>query len=447
MKGLALQGIGAPLSGPAPDIGYAPERVIAYYESVAPEALPAPDPWPAPDPGRFVRHAFRAPAATAEPMVANVAFLGIDRGSVPRIVASDMASGLVLGANPALATGRLDVLGRVPNPCHAEATDLDGDGRVDLVVSDLGGVPPGDHTRGSVVWLRRLADGSFQPITLADQLPRVADVQAADFDGDGDLDLVVAAFGWRWVGATYLLENRTTDWTHPSFVRRVVDERPGAIHVPVADLNGDRHPDVVALIAQQHETVVAFLGDGAGGFRRETIDVAPHPAWGSSGLSLVDFDGDGDLDALVTNGDMLDDFVIKPYHGIRWLENEGRFPWRPHAIAGLPGVSRARAVDLDGDGDLDVVACAFVPRPEGDSGRPLVDEPPSLVWLEQKEPGRYQRHTLERGGRRVSLDVGDFDGDGDTDLVVGNFRGPGPDRVDVWENRSSSESAPNAGSR
>jgi len=91
-------------------------------------------------------------------------------------------------------------------------------------------------------------------------------VQAADFDQDGDLDLVVAAFGWRWIGGIYLLENRTTDWTRPSFVRRELDPRTGAIRVPVADLNDDGRLDFVALIAQQHETVVAFLGDGRGGF-------------------------------------------------------------------------------------------------------------------------------------------------------------------------------------
>ena len=148
----------------------------------------------------------------------------------------------------------------------------------------------------------------------------------------------------------------------------------------------------------------------------------------------MDLDGDGDLDVLVTNGDMLDDFRLKPYHGIRWLENRGGFPFVPHDLANLPGAHRARALDLDGDGDLDVVACAFVEFKAEGTPVSAVAAFPSLVWLEQTSPGTFVRHTLERGGRHVSLDVGDFDGDGDVDIVVGNFRTePGP-WIELWEN-------------
>jgi hypothetical protein len=283
--------------------------------------------------------------------------------------------------------------------------------------------------------MRSRPDGTYQAVPLATGLPRVADVEAGDFDGDGDLDLVVAAFGWRKVGAILLLENRTTDWTRPVFETHVVDTRTGAIHVPVTDLDGDGRLDFVALISQQHETVSAFLGDGKGNFREETIDRAPHPAWGSSGILLVDLDGDKDLDVLVTNGDMLDDFQLKPYHGIRWLENLGRFPFVPHDLAPFFGALRAQAADLDGDGDMDIVACSLVQLARTAGEQSPSRDLPSLVWLEQTAAGRFERHTLETGGRHLSLDLGDADGDGDVDIVVANSLSGTPGFVEVWANR------------
>jgi hypothetical protein len=369
--------------------------------------------------------------------VANVRLLPLGPKGEMVVVAADMLSGQILGTGPLATSPAFTLLARVPVPCHVEAVDLDRDGLTDLLVSDLGEAKPGDQTHGSVVWLHAKKKGAavaYDAVPLATGLPRVADVQAADFDGDGDLDLVVAAFGWRRVGGIQLLENRTQDWTRPVFVARTLDDRTGAIHVPVADLNKDGRLDFVALISQQHEAVVAFLGDGKGGFREETIDTAPHPAWGSSGLQLVDLDGDGDLDVLVSNGDMLDDYQLKPYHGLRWLENTGTFPFVPHDLAHMFCVMRAQAGDVDGDGDLDVVAAALV-QFKTDGGPPRSSpDIPSLVWLEQTAPGRFTRHTLETGSQHLSLDLGDADGDGDLDIVVANSLSKDTAHAVLWEN-------------
>jgi hypothetical protein len=222
----------------------------------------------------------------------------------------------------------------------------------------------------------------------------------------------------------------------------VIDARSGAIHTVPVDLNGDGHLDVIGLFAQQHEQVVAYLNTGRGfRFDPQPIYTAPHPNWGSSGIEISDLDGDGDLDVLLAHGDTFDDHVVKPYHGIQWLENTGRYPFVEHTLADLPGVFGLKAGDLDGDGDLDVVASALM------AGGSNLDEStmPALVWLEQVKPGVFERRTLaRRPPRSASLDLGDFDRDGDLDVAVGMFdtENEGLPWIELWENRGERTKLP-----
>jgi hypothetical protein len=332
-----------------------------------------------------------------------------------------MVNGKVLWLKPYEPSAKLRVVSEaIPNPAHVEVADLDGDGIKDLLVANLGRAAPTDERVGSVVWLKGRAEGSFMPFTLADGLGRVADVRAADFDGDGDRDLIVAEFGWLKTGGIHLLENRTTIAEKPRFVPTTIDSRHGGIHVPVADLNGDGRPDFVALISQEHEKVVAYLNQGNDHFQPRDIYQAPHPAFGSSGIQLVDLDGDGDQDVLMTNGDSLDSQTLRPYHGVQWLENRGSYPFLCHPLTPMYGVHRAVAVDIEGDGDLDIVAVGFLPGAFYEAPRRVM-ELDSVILLEQIAPGQFVRHSLETiGCDHLTCDLADYDGDGRADLVMGN---------------------------
>jgi hypothetical protein len=390
-------------------------RILRHYQERAPEKLPEPQPWPPVD-GRLdlKRRSVATPKHGGAVAVANVRFLHMDADKRLDIVASDMRSGHVVGG---LAKNdfALSTVAQLRHPAHLEQVDLDKDGVEDLLVGDLGSFLPADHQDGAVYWLRGTREG-FRPVVLASGLARVADVRAADFDGDGDLDVIAGVFGWRRTGNITLLENRTTNWNAPAFVSRVVDKRTGSIHVPIADVNRDGKPDFIALLAQEHESVVAFVNTGNLEFAVQTIYAAPHPNWGSSGIELVDLDRDGDQDVLMTNGDAFDDFIVKPYHGIQWLENTGSYPYVPHWLAQLPGAHRAQAADVDGDGDLDIVVAVMI---AGGEMRPQLA---SLVWLEQVRPGVFERRTLEAGTPyHATLDIGDYNGDGKPDLAVGWF--------------------------
>ena len=151
----------------------------------------------------------------------------------------------------------------MPAPAHVDAVDIDGDGDLDLVVAALGVLMPSNNRVGSVVVLENDGRQRFTPHVVADRIARVADVRAGDLDGDGDLDLAVAGFGYD-DGETSWLENKG-GW---KFEQHVLLRLSGPINAIVADLNRDGRPDIVALVSQEWEEIWAFLNDGRGRFTR-----------------------------------------------------------------------------------------------------------------------------------------------------------------------------------
>jgi hypothetical protein len=418
------------------------EQVLRYYEDGAPLELPAApfDQASTPAPVVFEKHPAAALPGTVAPAVSHVNLVHLFDDQRLDVLACDMHRGQVLVYRPYQPSPAWQILAHVPSPAHAEVVDLDGDGIKDILVANLGSPTPTDDRCGSVVWLRGKHDGSFAPHTLLANVGRVADVQAGDFRHNGKLDLVVACFGMHHTGDIRFLENQTTDWSRPKFVARTLDGRPGSIHVPVADLDGDGNLDIIALISQEHETIVTFLGDGRGNFTPKTLFAGPHPAYGSSGIQLVDVNGDGKVDILYTNGDSFDKpHILRPYHGVQWLENQGNLNFRHHPITPLYGAQRAIAADFRGTGRMDIVAVSYLPAaffPQRQEKQ--LD---AVIYLEQTAPGQFVRHSLETSAcDHVTCAAGDIYGRGRIDFVTGHFSpsesGPA---VTVWKNPRRAE--------
>jgi hypothetical protein len=401
-------------------------QVVAYFRSRAPKNVRFPRPVEAPTELRVkfaVEELTWSQGAGVRPEISHLRWGPLASDDHPVLLFCDIRYGYVGVVDLRGGSRRSQVLARLNHPCHVEPCDLDADGTLDLVVADLGSSRPSDHDRGRVVWLRRDKEsGRFQETVLASGLGRVADVRVADFDGDGRLDLVVAEFGHYHTGGIFLCRNVAERGDPPRFERERLDDRPGTIHVPVHDFNGDGLPDFVALVSQEWEHVDAFVNRGGGHFRLQTLWAGPDLLFGSSGIELVDLDRDGDVDVLYTNGDAWDNWYASPSHGVQWLENLGGLRFAHHRLTDMPGAYRALAGDLDGDGDLDIVVVAWLPPPLMPPG--LLSAPlASIVCLEQTAPAVFVRHTLATDSPNyATFELADFDGDGDLDFALG----PGP---------------------
>jgi hypothetical protein len=376
------------------------------------------------------RHIGPAVAASDRPMIANVAIVDLDRDGLADVVAADAALNRIVWLRQS-PRGRYTerAVADVAGPAHVHAADLDGDGDLDLAVASLGVLFPNNAKIGAVVLLEQTSPGAFTAHTVLADVARVADVRSGDLDGDGDLDLAVAHFGYDQ-GETRWLE-KTGPWRYESHALQALS---GPINAEIADVDGDHDLDLVSLVSQEWEEIYVFVNDGRGGFTPQRIFGASNEDFGSSWISLADLDRDGDPDVVYSNGDAFDYATTsgRNWNGVQWLENTGGVRFTYHRIADIPGASGPQAADLDGDGDLDIAVVSAY----NTWGDPQAQ---SLVWLENDGRQTFTLHDVTGTPTHLlTLAVGDLDGDGRPDLATGGMHMSWPydrlSRLMVWMN-------------
>ena len=281
------------------------------------------------------------------------------------------------------------------------------------VACNIGSLSPTNAEVGSASRIYYTREGKVRigGIPLLKGLARPVQVSEADLNGDGRPDLLVCEFGHQR-GALSWMENTGKG----EYTRHVLRAQPGAIKAYIQDANGDGLPDIWALFAQGDEGIFLYINKGQGRFEEQRVLQFP-PIYGSSYFELADMNKDGFPDIVYTCGDNGDySVVLKPYHGVYIYLNDGHNHFTQSYFYPIDGCYKAMARDFDGDGNLDLTAIAYFAdfRNHPEEG---------FVYLENKGGMQFQPYTLPaaRVGRWLTMDVGDLDGDGKIDIVLGNF--------------------------
>jgi len=284
---------------------------------------------------------------------------------------------------------------------EVKVADIDGDGVLDVLGASLLGEQfswyKNDGTPGGLGdWVATRIHGG--------NLPR--SITAADVDGDGDLDIFGTAAGTSGTTTHWWFVNDGTpsvaNWDAVSIAQPAADTTIGRQN-RAADIDGDGDVDLIG------------VAGAAGGIAGELISWYENngspldPNWTAyridttrEGASVfpADVDGDGDLDVVAS-------VTRFPTSWVGWYENNGARTnnWNFHPISDTVGrFVYVYAADLDGDLDVDIIT--------GSSN--------VVAWYENDGTGTFGAAQLisNSASGAYDLKVIDLDGDADKDVVV-----------------------------
>ena len=261
---------------------------------------------------------------------------------------------------------------------------------------------------GEIAWWENDGEQQFETKHIIIQnLDGVRSVRAIDLDGDEDMDIVAAA--WIENDILWWENDGSQNWTEHAVDTNFI----GAHTIDIKDMNGDGHLDVLCsgfdFYGKEGE-IAWWKNDGSQNFTKMLISERFQQ---SPFIYGEDMDGDDDLD-IIACGELTNELL--------WWENTGNDEYTEHIIdENFNGAHTVIARDVDGDNDMDILGAACLGS--------------RMVWWENNGYNDFEKHDLGAFAGALWLDAADMDLDGDVDLVGG---GMGTSRIAVWYNDGNS---------
>ncbi len=287
-----------------------------------------------------------------------------------------------------------------------EFADMDGDGDADIItrIGDSG------VANGNMVWFRNPRPS--QSVTSTWQMfviggnQYVKDIEIADFDNDGKLDVVS-----REHAATQVwFQNSASSWTKKSMSHADLEG------MDVGDLDNDGDPDIVL----NGFWLRTPSSPRTGNYDSFTIDAM----WFTQGsgfpydcskVVVADVDGNGKLDVVFSNSERTG-FPVAWYSA-----SSPTGSWQKHIVASQVDYCHTlHAADFNGDGLVDILAGGMPQSAQG-----------GLILYLRNANGSWTTEVVQTLGA-YSAEIGDLQNDGDLDVI--NVRNWNQAPTEIWEN-------------